>query len=284
MKNRIHWDETVPAVAPLVAARARLLREPGGDIGWHVLADPEETSSARSPNEDDPPALAEHPRRLRRLPRCHGFRPAHCRAIRHSRPPARTPPMAAGPQVPDRQAHPARSRGRCAARGPSSPRTWRSSPPAPRKPHSRTTRARRHARLDEARLQGEPVRWRRAAAAAGRCCRWNSLGADGAQADVQLLGDLGVGPALRDQGDEFPFARAELAPSVRRLGLSARRRPAGQQTRRRWRGSWPRRVLRRRASGRVPALARPSASAPGDAARLDDLFQGVSGRRRSASA
>ena len=41
VKNRIHWDETVPAVAPLVAARARLLREPSGDIGWHVLADPE---------------------------------------------------------------------------------------------------------------------------------------------------------------------------------------------------------------------------------------------------
>jgi hypothetical protein len=41
MKNRIHWDVTVPAVAPLVAAGARVLREPGGDIGWHVLADPE---------------------------------------------------------------------------------------------------------------------------------------------------------------------------------------------------------------------------------------------------
>jgi hypothetical protein len=40
-KNRIHWDVTVPAVAPLVEAGARVLREPGGDIGWHVLADPE---------------------------------------------------------------------------------------------------------------------------------------------------------------------------------------------------------------------------------------------------
>jgi hypothetical protein len=41
VKNRIHWDVTVPAVAPLVAAGARVRREPGGDIGWHVLADPE---------------------------------------------------------------------------------------------------------------------------------------------------------------------------------------------------------------------------------------------------
>jgi hypothetical protein len=41
VKNRIHWDVTVPTVTPLVAAGARLLREPGGDIGWYVLADPE---------------------------------------------------------------------------------------------------------------------------------------------------------------------------------------------------------------------------------------------------
>ncbi len=41
VKNRIHWDVTVPAVAPLVAAGATLLREPDGDIRWHVLADPE---------------------------------------------------------------------------------------------------------------------------------------------------------------------------------------------------------------------------------------------------
>lgn len=40
-KNRIHWDVTVPAVAPLAEAGATVLREPGGDIGWHVLADPE---------------------------------------------------------------------------------------------------------------------------------------------------------------------------------------------------------------------------------------------------
>jgi Glyoxalase-like domain len=40
-KNRIHWDVVVPSVAPLVEAGARLLRDPGGDIGWHVMADPE---------------------------------------------------------------------------------------------------------------------------------------------------------------------------------------------------------------------------------------------------
>jgi hypothetical protein len=41
VKNRIHWDVTVPAVPPLVEAGATVLREPDGDIGWHVLADPE---------------------------------------------------------------------------------------------------------------------------------------------------------------------------------------------------------------------------------------------------
>jgi hypothetical protein len=40
-KNRVHWDVTVPSVAPLVEAGATVLREPGGDISWHVLADPE---------------------------------------------------------------------------------------------------------------------------------------------------------------------------------------------------------------------------------------------------
>jgi hypothetical protein len=39
VKNRIHWDVTVPSVAPLAAAGATVLREPGGDISWHVLAD-----------------------------------------------------------------------------------------------------------------------------------------------------------------------------------------------------------------------------------------------------
>jgi hypothetical protein len=41
VKNRIHWDVTVPAVGPLIEAGATVLREPGSDIDWHVLADPE---------------------------------------------------------------------------------------------------------------------------------------------------------------------------------------------------------------------------------------------------
>jgi hypothetical protein len=41
VKNRVHWDVTVPAVAPLVQAGATVLREPDGEIDWHVLADPE---------------------------------------------------------------------------------------------------------------------------------------------------------------------------------------------------------------------------------------------------
>ncbi len=41
VKNRIHWDVTVPTVTPLVGAGATVLREPDADIGWHVLADPE---------------------------------------------------------------------------------------------------------------------------------------------------------------------------------------------------------------------------------------------------
>ncbi len=41
VKNRVHWDVTVPAVAPLAEAGATVLREPDGDISWHVLADPE---------------------------------------------------------------------------------------------------------------------------------------------------------------------------------------------------------------------------------------------------
>ncbi len=41
VKNRVHWDVTVDSVIPLVEAGATHLREPGGDISWHVLADPE---------------------------------------------------------------------------------------------------------------------------------------------------------------------------------------------------------------------------------------------------
>jgi len=41
VKNRIHWDLTSSDVTALVERGARVLREPGGDIDWHVLADPE---------------------------------------------------------------------------------------------------------------------------------------------------------------------------------------------------------------------------------------------------
>jgi len=41
VKNRIHWDVTVPEVVALVEAGATVLREPDEQIGWHVLADPE---------------------------------------------------------------------------------------------------------------------------------------------------------------------------------------------------------------------------------------------------
>jgi len=47
VKNRIHCDVTVAAVRPLVGAGATVLREPGGDIRWHVPTDPEGTTSAR---------------------------------------------------------------------------------------------------------------------------------------------------------------------------------------------------------------------------------------------
>lgn len=42
-KNRVHWDVDLAAAdpGPLVAAGATVLREPGRDIRWWVLADPE---------------------------------------------------------------------------------------------------------------------------------------------------------------------------------------------------------------------------------------------------
>jgi hypothetical protein len=46
VKNRIHWVVTVPDVAPLIAAGAAVLREPGGGIRRRVLADPRERSCA----------------------------------------------------------------------------------------------------------------------------------------------------------------------------------------------------------------------------------------------
>lgn len=41
VKNRIHWDVATPDVGALVDAGARVLRDPGGDIHWTVLADPQ---------------------------------------------------------------------------------------------------------------------------------------------------------------------------------------------------------------------------------------------------
>jgi glyoxalase superfamily protein len=40
-KNRVHWDVEVADVQPLLDAGATLVRPPGGDIDWHVLADPQ---------------------------------------------------------------------------------------------------------------------------------------------------------------------------------------------------------------------------------------------------
>jgi hypothetical protein len=41
VKNRIHWDVSVAELQPLLGAGATLLRAQDGEIGWHVLADPE---------------------------------------------------------------------------------------------------------------------------------------------------------------------------------------------------------------------------------------------------
>ena len=41
VKNRIHWDVDVSDVRLLIERGATSLREPGGDIRWTVLADPE---------------------------------------------------------------------------------------------------------------------------------------------------------------------------------------------------------------------------------------------------
>jgi hypothetical protein len=39
VKNRVHWDVAVADLQPLLDAGATLLRSPGGDIDWYVLAD-----------------------------------------------------------------------------------------------------------------------------------------------------------------------------------------------------------------------------------------------------
>jgi len=41
VKNRVHWDVTVPSMAALISAGATLLRGPDDKIRWSVLADPE---------------------------------------------------------------------------------------------------------------------------------------------------------------------------------------------------------------------------------------------------
>jgi catechol 2,3-dioxygenase-like lactoylglutathione lyase family enzyme len=50
-KNRIHWDVVAPDVSALVAAGARIEREPDDDIFWHVLADPEGNEFCAFSNE-----------------------------------------------------------------------------------------------------------------------------------------------------------------------------------------------------------------------------------------
>ena len=39
--NRVHWDLAAADVTPILSAGAAVLREPGDDIDWYVLADPE---------------------------------------------------------------------------------------------------------------------------------------------------------------------------------------------------------------------------------------------------
>ena len=63
--------------------------------------------------------------------------------------------------------------------------------------------------LDEAFAEGQAGQVG-AAAAAGLVPDPGQVGADGAHADVQELGDLRVGAALGDQGDHLPFPGAEL--------------------------------------------------------------------------
>jgi hypothetical protein len=41
VKNRIHWDLTVPDLEELIASGATVVRERDDEIGWTVLADPQ---------------------------------------------------------------------------------------------------------------------------------------------------------------------------------------------------------------------------------------------------
>ena len=71
---------------------------------------------------------------------------------------------------------------------------------------------------DKSGLQGQPGQVG-AAAAAGLVPDPVQVRADRADADVQVSGDLGVGAAPGDRGDQLPFPGAELAQSWRRLRL-----------------------------------------------------------------
>ena len=77
-------------------------------------------------------------------------------------------------------------------------------------PHPRTRAgAAGRGQLDQVCLQGDPGQVG-AAPAAGLVPDPVQVGADGADADEQLLRDLRVGPAAGDQGDQLPLPRAEL--------------------------------------------------------------------------
>jgi len=60
VKSRVHLDVRVAAgdPAPLISAGGRLIRERGGDIGWHVLEDPDGVAlCVFGPHEADPEDL-----------------------------------------------------------------------------------------------------------------------------------------------------------------------------------------------------------------------------------
>src|SRR6476619_1574774 len=67
-------------------------------------------------------------------------------------------------------------------------------------------------RLDDAFLQGQAGQVG-AAAAAALIADPVQVGAHGADADEELLGDLGVGPSLGHEGDQLAFPGAELGES-----------------------------------------------------------------------
>jgi catechol 2,3-dioxygenase-like lactoylglutathione lyase family enzyme len=55
-KNRVHIDVATPDVDALVAAGASVVRRPGADTDWHVLADPEGNEFCAFLRTDDAPA------------------------------------------------------------------------------------------------------------------------------------------------------------------------------------------------------------------------------------